>query len=115
MAGLFFRTCCGSLLVRFNHVHARSDYSKDYEFSRLSMAEHWRSGYSDTMCTLRHPEVLERTGNGKEFNIFDFAGDGVSIAREQAHAALVALRQPRGIARIRASVLSRLAGDFVAG
>ena len=70
----------------------------------------------DTMRTLRHPEVLERTGNGKEFNIFDFAGDGVAIAREQAHAALVALRQPRGIARIRASVLSRapLAGDFVA-
>jgi NTE family protein len=50
--------------------------SKDYEFSRLSMAEHWRSGYSDTMRTLRHPEVLERTGNGKEFTIFDFAGDG---------------------------------------
>jgi NTE family protein len=50
--------------------------SKDYEFSRLSMADHWRSGYSDTTRTLRHPEVLERTGNGKEFTIFDFAGDG---------------------------------------
>ena len=33
-------------------------------------------GYSDTTRTLRHPEVLERTGNGKEFTIFDFAGDG---------------------------------------
>jgi NTE family protein len=50
--------------------------SKDYEFSRLSMADHWRSGYSDTTRTLRHPEVLERTGNGKELAIFDFAGDG---------------------------------------
>jgi len=50
--------------------------SKDYEFSRPSMTEHWRSGYSDTVRTLRHPEVLERTGNGKEFTIFDFAGDG---------------------------------------
>jgi NTE family protein len=49
--------------------------SKDYEFSRLSMAEHWRSGYHDTMQTLRHPEVLERAGNGEEFTIFDFAGD----------------------------------------
>jgi hypothetical protein len=28
------------------------------------------------MCTLHHPEVLERAGNGKEFTIFDFAGDG---------------------------------------
>ena len=34
--------------------------SKDYEFSRLSMTEHWRSGYHDAMRTLRHPEVLER-------------------------------------------------------
>jgi NTE family protein len=49
--------------------------SKDYEFSRLSVAEHWSSGYSDTMRTLRHPEVLELTGNGKEFTIFDFAAD----------------------------------------
>jgi NTE family protein len=50
--------------------------SKDYEFSRLSMAEHWRSGYYDAMRTLRHPEVLERAGNGEEFTIFDFTGEG---------------------------------------
>jgi NTE family protein len=50
--------------------------SKDYEFSRLSMAEHWRSGYYDAMHTLRHPEVLERAGNGDEITIFDFTGDG---------------------------------------
>jgi NTE family protein len=50
--------------------------SKDYEFSRLSMAEHWRSGYYDAMHTLRHPEVLERAGNGDEITIFDFAGGG---------------------------------------
>jgi NTE family protein len=40
------------------------------------MAEHWWSGYHDTMRTLRHPEVLERAGNGKEFTIFDFVGGG---------------------------------------
>ena len=49
--------------------------SKDYEFSRMSMAEHWRSGYHDAMRTLRHPEVLERAGNGHELTIFDFTGD----------------------------------------
>jgi len=49
--------------------------SKDYEFSRVSMVEHWRSGYHDTIRTLRHPEVLERAGNGEELTIFDFAGD----------------------------------------
>jgi len=50
--------------------------SKYYEFSRLSMTEHWRSGYDDAMRTLRHPEVLERAGNGEEFTIFDFTGEG---------------------------------------
>jgi NTE family protein len=50
--------------------------SKDYEFSRLSMTEHWRSGYDDAMRALRHPEALERGGNGAEFNTFDFAGAG---------------------------------------
>jgi len=49
--------------------------SKDYEFSRQSMAEHWRSGHYDAMRALRHPEVLNRAGNGEEFSIFDFAGD----------------------------------------
>src|SRR5262249_39647270 len=34
--------------------------SKDYEFSRRTMEEHWKSGYTDGMHTLRHPEVLER-------------------------------------------------------
>ena len=48
--------------------------SKDYEFSRLSMAEHWHSGYYDATHTLSHSEVLERAGNGDEFTIFDFAG-----------------------------------------
>jgi NTE family protein len=50
--------------------------SKDYEFSRHSMAEHWRSGYDDAMRALRHPEVLERAGNGEELSIFDFSADG---------------------------------------
>jgi len=27
------------------------------------------------MRTLRHPEVLERAGNGDELTIFDFTGD----------------------------------------
>ena len=35
-------------------------HSKDYEFSRLSMQDHWRAGYHDAVRTLRHPEVLTR-------------------------------------------------------
>ena len=44
-------------------IYRSKDYegdSKDYEFSRLSMEEHWRAGYHDAVRTLRHPEVLER-------------------------------------------------------
>jgi NTE family protein len=50
--------------------------SKDYEFSRQSMEEHWRAGYHDTVRTLRHPEVLERPRNRTGLFIFDIEGDG---------------------------------------
>jgi NTE family protein len=45
--------------------------SKDYEFSRLSMVEHWRAGYDDTVRTLAHPEVLERPRNADGVFTFD--------------------------------------------
>ena len=50
--------------------------SKDYEFSQLSMRDHWKAGYHDTVRTLRHPEVLERPKNPDGIAIFDFAGRG---------------------------------------
>jgi NTE family protein len=50
--------------------------SKDYEFSRLSMEDHWRAGYQDAVRTLRHPEVLERPRSGDGIFIFDFHKDG---------------------------------------
>ena len=48
-------------------------YSKDYEFSRRSMEEHWRAGYNDTIRTLRHPEALERPNNSEGVSTFDIA------------------------------------------
>src|SRR5437868_446085 len=50
--------------------------SKDYEFSRPSMEDHWRAGYHDTVRTLRHPEVLERPKSIDGVFIFDLAYDG---------------------------------------
>jgi NTE family protein len=47
--------------------------SKDYEFSRLSMVDHWRAGYDDTVQTLAHPEVLERPKSPEGVFIFDIA------------------------------------------
>jgi NTE family protein len=34
--------------------------SKDYEFSRRTMEEHWAAGYRDMVRTLAYPEVLQR-------------------------------------------------------
>ena len=48
-------------------------HSKDYEFSRLSMQEHWRAGYHDARRTLRHREVLERPTNHEGVFTFDLA------------------------------------------
>jgi NTE family protein len=50
--------------------------SKDYEFSRLSMEDHWHAGYYDTVRTLRHPEVLERPKNLEGVLTFDLAQNG---------------------------------------
>ncbi len=50
--------------------------SKDYEFSRQSMEEHWQAGYHDTIRTLRHPEVLERPRSLDGVFTFDIAEHG---------------------------------------
>jgi NTE family protein len=66
----------------FNIVHliyrARNyeGHSKDYEFSRASMEEHWRAGYHDARRTLRHKEIFERPTNPEGFLTFDLARDG---------------------------------------
>lgn len=50
--------------------------SKDYQFSRRMMEEHWNSGYNDAVRTLRHPEVLQRPNGRDGFFTFDLARDG---------------------------------------
>jgi NTE family protein len=45
--------------------------AKDYEFSRRTMEEHWKSGYDDAVASLRHPEVLQRPDNPEGIRIFD--------------------------------------------
>lgn len=45
--------------------------SKDYEFSRTTMKEHWASGYEDAKLTLQHPDVLKKPTNPSGVGIFD--------------------------------------------
>ena len=61
------------LIYRAKHYEGNS---KDYEFSRLTMEEHWRAGYHDAVRTLRHQEVLERPDNLEGVSTFDLAYDG---------------------------------------
>ncbi|EIM29437.1 patatin-like phospholipase family protein [Microvirga lotononidis] len=61
------------MIYRSRHYEG---HSKDYEFSRLSMEEHWRAGYHDAVRTLRHPEVLQRPDGQEGVRTFDLVKDG---------------------------------------
>jgi NTE family protein len=58
------------------HSHNYEGSSKDYEFSRRTMEEHWQSGYNEAVRTLRHEEVLQRPQNHDGVFTFDLARDG---------------------------------------
>lgn len=51
-------------------------HSKDYEFSRQTMKDHWEAGYHDAVRTLRHPELFERPHGRSGVATFDLAIDG---------------------------------------
>ena len=58
------------------HAKHYEGTSKDFEFSRRTMEEHWRAGYHDAVRTLRHPEVLIPPQGGSGVRTFDIARDG---------------------------------------
>ena len=45
--------------------------SKDFEFSRMTMEEHWQAGGSDAHETLNHPEVLALPPQDGDVRVFD--------------------------------------------
>jgi NTE family protein len=60
-------------------IHRARSYegaSKDFEFSRVAMDEHWNAGYHDAIRTLRHPEVLQRPSTPDGVFTFDLAVNG---------------------------------------
>jgi NTE family protein len=48
---------------------------KDYEFSRLSMHEHWQAGYADLAGTLQDPRWLARERSPDGVRVFDLTAD----------------------------------------
>ena len=58
------------LIYRSKHYETQS---KDYEFSRLSMQEHWAAGRDDMARTLEHSRWLERDRTAPGLRVFDLA------------------------------------------
>jgi NTE family protein len=57
-------------------IYRRKNYeidSKDYEFSRASMQDHWRSGVEDTHHTLHHQLWLGPVADDEGVRVFDLA------------------------------------------
>jgi NTE family protein len=46
--------------------------SKDYEFSRQTMEDHWRTGYDNARHTLAQPEVLTLPADPSGVAVYDF-------------------------------------------
>ena len=64
-------------------IHRRKRYetqSKDYEFSRVSMLEHWQAGHADMAHTLNHPDWQTRSPPEDGVYVFD-------LTRTHAHRA----------------------------
>jgi len=60
------------LIYRSKHYESQS---KDYEFSRLSMQEHWSSGHADMAHTLHDPRWTQRQRNATGVRVFDLTSD----------------------------------------
>ena len=60
------------LIYRSKHYESQS---KDYEFSRLSMEEHWAAGRADMAHTLHDPRWLNRERSASGVHVFDLCSD----------------------------------------
>ena len=61
------------LIYRSKHYESQS---KDYEFSRLSMQEHWDTGRADMAHTLHDPRWVQRERSTTGVHVFDLTSDG---------------------------------------
>ena len=66
------------LIYRSKHYETQS---KDSEFSRVSMLEHWAAGHDDMAHTLHDPRWRERGHNGSGVRVFDLAAPTGNVSR----------------------------------
>lgn len=69
-------------------INRAEDYesnSKDYEFSRMTVNEHWAAGRADALYSLEHPAWTGRTLDPDEIVTFDLAGDRLKAPLSATH------------------------------
>ncbi len=69
---------CNAAVTIVHLIHRRKDYftqSKDYEFSRQSIEEHWKAGRDDVSHTFRHKAWKNRSKPTDAVKIFDLTRD----------------------------------------
>jgi len=78
-------TCDAAVtIVHLIHRRAAYDrYSMDYEFSRISMLEHWQAGLDDVRHTLKQPEWRNRKKPEFGVKVFDLTRDEESEMRHE--------------------------------
>jgi len=75
---LLRNSSCNAAITIVHLIHRRKDYftqSKDYEFSRHSIEEHWKAGGDDVRRTFRNKSWQHRAKPAGEIKVFDLTQD----------------------------------------
>ena len=79
------------LIYRSKHYESQS---KDYEFSRTSMLEHWAAGLADTQSTLEDPRWTGRDRRADGVHVFDLASASPSASKAITPSTTIKASQP---------------------
>lgn len=67
-------------LIYRSKTHEAS--SKDYDFSRIGMVEHWAAGERDVYASMNHPEWLERPQSDETMVMYDLCESGLQYIKK---------------------------------
>lgn len=77
---LLNKSGCDAAITIVHLIHRRAAYethAQDYEFSRLSVEEHWNAGRDDVLKTLRHRRWRERVRPRDGVRVLDLTQDAL--------------------------------------
>lgn len=86
---------CHLIYRQSRHEHQ----SKDYEFSRQTMRDHWAAGQADVADTLDHPEWLRRHQQSGRVQVFDLTRAGQARKSHRKPDPAQATDRPRSSAK----------------